>query len=304
MSILGSLTRKAIHAAAPSLISRNRDFSEKDRKKLAKKGEAMPDGGYPIANEGDLKNAIKAYGRAKNPEAVKRHIKSRAKSLGLTRLLPDKWKDEHGAKRARIATAINLQGGSAPEWVELIPGGTFKGRDGRGPFHMHEPDKVIEASASLDMTAGLPIDYDHATDYAAPQGGQAPAAGWIKKLKVGSNGSLWGQVEWTEKGGAAVAAKEWRYISPVFEYDEEGNVTCLLRAGLTNNPNLKLQAVASREGTMRKLQIVKMSKGEDGVLVFSALHAGKPVELSINAGEDGDIHLAEAEKAIQKIWPE
>ena len=51
----------------------------------------MPGGGFPIQNEGDLRNAIRAIGRAKNPGAAKAHIKQRARSLGLTRLLPDSW---------------------------------------------------------------------------------------------------------------------------------------------------------------------------------------------------------------------
>src|SRR4029077_12741172 len=61
------------------------------RKAAAKKGTAMPDGGYPIENESDLNNAIQAFGRAKNPDAVKAHIKKRAKALGKTDLLPDEW---------------------------------------------------------------------------------------------------------------------------------------------------------------------------------------------------------------------
>lgn len=59
-----------------------RDVSTEERKRLAKKGAAMPDGSYPIANCQDLKNAIQAIGRAKNPDAVKRHIAKRKSALG------------------------------------------------------------------------------------------------------------------------------------------------------------------------------------------------------------------------------
>jgi hypothetical protein len=59
-----------------------RDFSQKQRKKLAKSGEAMPGGGYPIANKQDLANAKQAIGRAKNRSATIRHINERAKALG------------------------------------------------------------------------------------------------------------------------------------------------------------------------------------------------------------------------------
>lgn len=70
---------------------RKREFSDKERKRLAGTGAAMPGGGYPIEDEEDLKNAIRAIGRAKNPEKTKAHIRSRAKSLGLTDLIPDTW---------------------------------------------------------------------------------------------------------------------------------------------------------------------------------------------------------------------
>lgn len=69
----------------------NRDFSEEERQRLAKSGEAMPDGSYPIVTRQDLENAIQAIGRAKNPDAAKAHIVKRAKALGLPELIPDEW---------------------------------------------------------------------------------------------------------------------------------------------------------------------------------------------------------------------
>lgn len=47
---------------------------------------------FPIDNEQDLRNAIQAFGRAKDKAAAKKHIISRARSLGLTRLIPKQWK--------------------------------------------------------------------------------------------------------------------------------------------------------------------------------------------------------------------
>lgn len=134
---------------------------------------------------------------------------------------------------------------AAPEWIELIPAGLFFGRDGRGPYRFDEPGAVIAATEALRMDAGIPIDYDHATDFAAPEGRPAPAAGWIRELKVRS-GALWGRVEWTDRAARAISEREYRYISPVFQYSREnGNVTRLLRAGLTNNPNLYLTAICA-----------------------------------------------------------
>ena len=70
-----------------------RDIGTDKRKEMAKKGQAMPDGQYPIATVGDLKNAIRAYGRAKDGDKpkVRRHIKKRARALGKTDLIPESW---------------------------------------------------------------------------------------------------------------------------------------------------------------------------------------------------------------------
>ena len=70
-----------------------REFKTKERKDLADKGKALPDGGFPIKTVQDLKNAIQAVGRApesKRP-AVKSHIKKMARKLGVEDLIPDGW---------------------------------------------------------------------------------------------------------------------------------------------------------------------------------------------------------------------
>lgn len=68
-----------------------REFSQEERDRAADSGAAMPDGSFPIKNRSDLSNAIRAIGRAKNPAKAKAHIRSRAKALGLTDMLPDSW---------------------------------------------------------------------------------------------------------------------------------------------------------------------------------------------------------------------
>lgn len=68
------------------------DFSDKERAMLAKRGLAMPDGGYPIRNRKDLRNAIQAYGRGNSKDDVKRWIKKRAKELKAEDMLPENWR--------------------------------------------------------------------------------------------------------------------------------------------------------------------------------------------------------------------
>lgn len=75
------------------------DFSHSERKDLAKKGEAMPNGKYPIRNSQDLKDAIKLSGASDMPkEKVKAWIKKRAKELGFESELPEEWKSKEVEK--------------------------------------------------------------------------------------------------------------------------------------------------------------------------------------------------------------
>ena len=86
-----------------------RDVPAADRKKMAKAGTAMPDGSFPIANEQDLRNAIQAIGRAKDPAAAKAHIKKRAAALGKSDLIPDGWEAES------VTAAAGTKDG--PGWI-------------------------------------------------------------------------------------------------------------------------------------------------------------------------------------------
>lgn len=70
-------------------------FTHEERKDLAKKGEAMPNGKYPIRNRQDLKDAIRLFGSSSmSKEDVKKWIKKRAKELNLEDELPENWKVE------------------------------------------------------------------------------------------------------------------------------------------------------------------------------------------------------------------
>jgi len=77
----------------------NRDFSPEERKGLAKKGHALPDGSFPIVTKEDLANAIHAFGRASDPAAAKAHIIKRAKALGAEDMIPENWEtgNDHDA---------------------------------------------------------------------------------------------------------------------------------------------------------------------------------------------------------------
>lgn len=131
--------------------------------------------------------------------------------------------------------------------VQLIPYGHFSGRDGRR-FSMLDADRVIDNTTrrfhpnTAANTLDLVVDYEHQTFLSGKNGQPAPAGGWIKRLINKGEEGLWGVIEWTAKAREQIKNREYRYLSPVFTHDKEGNVLALKCAGLTNYPNLELKA--------------------------------------------------------------
>ena len=99
-----------------------RKFSDDQRRELADRGEALPDGSFPIPDRASLEDAIHAYGRAKDKAAAKAHIEKRARALGAEDLIPEKWED--GGKDLSKAAA-DL--GAGPEQMSTEPVQTPEG---------------------------------------------------------------------------------------------------------------------------------------------------------------------------------
>jgi len=138
------------------------------------------------------------------------------------------------------ATHAVLLPETPPEWIHLLPAGEFAGRDGRGPYTADAPTILQEFAAW-----GMPVagDYEHQSLTAEQKSGPVPGSGWINDLEVRDDG-VWGQVEWTETAAEAIAKKEYRYLSPVFDYvKDENRVVRITGFGLTNQPNLYLSAI-------------------------------------------------------------
>ena len=135
--------------------------------------------------------------------------------------------------------------GTVPEWVHILPLGQIEGRDGRR-FELSNPNVVVDSFAANG--ADLPVDYEHqAENPVAKAAGPIPAAGWIKGIKATAHG-VFAKIEWTEKARAMIAAKEYRYISPVILYDRATKaIGGISGAGLVHRPNLHLSALSSQD---------------------------------------------------------
>jgi len=134
-------------------------------------------------------------------------------------------------------------GAPVPTRIHLLPPSGFTGRDGRGPYYYTFAELALAFEAY-----GMPlaIDYEHQSIGAGDKLGATPAAGWIVAIEADELG-VWGMVEWTSAASAFIAAREYRFISPVFEfYVETGRVLQLTGAGLTNMPNLHLVSLNTK----------------------------------------------------------
>ncbi|MFZ6713000.1 phage protease [Undibacterium sp. TC9W] len=92
--------------------------------------------------------------------------------------------------------------------------------------------------AALTGARGNPavIDYDHQTLWKEKNGQPAPAAGWFKTLEWREGVGLFAiDVEWTPAAALAIETSEYRFISPVINFDANtGRITKLTMAALTN----------------------------------------------------------------------
>lgn len=80
---------KAVFPEESSLAFRHQSGAE--REEALKQGWTMPDGAFPIEHQADLEDAVKAFGLADDPDAVRAHIVKRAKEIGATDVLPADW---------------------------------------------------------------------------------------------------------------------------------------------------------------------------------------------------------------------
>lgn len=139
-----------------------------------------------------------------------------------------------------------------PAEVELIPAGDrLVGRDGRN----WQWDQVSQQAVLDEFVARglpLPVDVNHAQELRAPKGEDSPAYAWIESLRV-RDGALFGQVTWNPRGQDAVRNREYRFLSPVFDYrPEDGRIVRLTSVALTNEPNLRLPALNHQETQMKR----------------------------------------------------
>lgn len=172
-AVFASLSEQGLIASA------GEDFAyipEKVREKAAEKGQALPDGSFPIRNIKDLKNAVHAYGRAKASKKakVRAHIMKRAKALGREDLIPETFKS--ASIEAEEFAAIKM------ELSARVHGLTAAGEAGvdADPKALTEP---MEATPEAQPTEEVAIESARYTPKTQPRDAQGRFRQVLARLK-------------------------------------------------------------------------------------------------------------------------
>lgn len=161
-----------------------------------------------------------------------------------------------GAGRFAAVELDPVEWADLPErLIQLLPFGEVRCVDGRS-FRVTELSLVSIRMRWEARQNQIVVDYDHGT-----YGGDGRAAGWIFDLvcvnpaeagnpddvearygatareAVAAHGAgVYAVVRWTKAAADAIAAREYRYISPVIRWDDDLQVTELCNAALVNDP--------------------------------------------------------------------
>lgn len=182
---------------------------------------------------------------------------------------------------------------SAPEWIQLLPGGALiQTSDNRGPYRVSDPAAIVAASAGRT----LPVDENHAIDIKGPRGELTPAVGRIVELQARDDGSVWGRAEWNRAGKELMADRAYVGVSPVITHDGNKTITGILRASLTNKPNLRGMTALHMENDMSLSAVAKaLGLAEDAAedKVLAAISDLKPAsDLTALQSQLGEIGVA------------
>lgn len=190
-----------------------------------------------------------------------------------------------------------------PELIPVLPLGHVV--SSKGEFDVDE-ESLREMKAQIAQRGvDVVVDYEHQT----LKGVQAPAAGWVKELKI-EDGHIKALVEWTPQAAGYLKNKEYRYLSPVITVRKDGKATGLHSLALTNTPAIEnmtpLVNSSTFEGGNTNMEIIKkiaqlLGLGEDATedQVIEAL--GKTldeVKSLKDAAAGGGAQPAEDEKVV------
>ena len=147
------------------------------------------------------------------------------------------------------------------ENVHLVPIGDFKGSDKDGnPIDEHITKESLDQIAEkLNSGDDVLCDIDHQSCKPGVER-DSKAAGWFHKFVVDPVKGLFASLKLTKKGREIVENREYRYTSPVFTLDENGNPNDIHSVALTNVPAFKghISPILNSEPNSNEKESIKM----------------------------------------------
>ena len=147
------------------------------------------------------------------------------------------------------------------ENVHLVPIGDFKGSDKDGnPIDEHITKESLDQIAEkLNSGDEVLCDIDHQSCKPGVDR-DSKAAGWFHKFVVDPVKGLFANLKLTKKGREIVENREYRYTSPVFTLDENGNPNDIHSVALTNVPAFKghISPILNSEPNSNEKESIKM----------------------------------------------
>lgn len=157
------------------------------------------------------------------------------------------------SRHCLAACALRVRPGEGK--VRLIPAGEFTAprgaMAGAGPWRLTPAAAARIIALNQSRSADILIDYEHQVLLSESNGLPVPAAGWINPQSLefradGEEPGLYGEVRWVGDAPALIERDQYRYLSPVFPYDEvTGEPLDLLHVALTNFPAIDEPLVAA-----------------------------------------------------------
>lgn len=133
--------------------------------------------------------------------------------------------------------------------VMITPLGEFVGssQDGKPTKEIVDEDSVKMMEQQKEE---ILLDRDHSSMRPVTDR-DTSACGWISGLKaitnLGDMSGLYAIIKWTSEGIKLVQDRIYRFLSPVFQLDENGKAIKLVNVGLTNRPALKMMPIINSE---------------------------------------------------------
>lgn len=178
--------------------------------------------------------------------------------------------------------------------IRVLPAGVFRAIDGRPqglPGWKVDAAVASRVIAASEATGGdILVDYEHQSLRTTTNGQPVPAAGWFRRLEWREGQGLYALgIQWNEKAKAMIAAREYRYISPVFAFDANtGEVQRILSVAITNNPALPsladLNPIAANSVTSAAVSPTTDPRNQRGMDLLRRMNEANAVETARLAG--------------------